>query len=87
MLGKKSARAAPMLALAAFSWCSASMTSGRRSNRAEGSPTARSARSRRGAKAPATPPGSSAAAIVAYRLRREVMRARKPDGNVGFAKG
>ena len=42
MVGKNAARAAPMLALAALSWCSASRISGRRCNRSDGSPVGRS---------------------------------------------
>ncbi|MCY1177583.1 hypothetical protein D9M73_178970 [compost metagenome] len=43
MLGKNAARAAPMLALAAFSWCSASRMSGRRCSRSDGRPAGTSA--------------------------------------------
>ena len=38
MVGKKAARAAPMLALAPLSWCSAARMSGRRASRSDGSP-------------------------------------------------
>jgi len=40
MRGKNAARAAPMLALAAFSWCSAWSRSGRRWRISEGRPAA-----------------------------------------------
>ncbi len=43
MLGKNAARAAPMSALAALSWCSAARMSGRRCSRSEGRPTGSSA--------------------------------------------
>ncbi|GAO04428.1 hypothetical protein PSR1_03322 [Anaeromyxobacter sp. PSR-1] len=41
--GKNAARAAPMLALAALSWCSAERMSGRRCRRSEGRPAGSSA--------------------------------------------
>ncbi|MNE61945.1 hypothetical protein D3C80_1571950 [compost metagenome] len=43
MLGKNAARAAPMLALAAFNWCSAWRMSGRRCSRSDGRPAGTSA--------------------------------------------
>jgi hypothetical protein len=44
MLGKKAARAAPILALAPASWCSAASTSGRRVSTSDGRPAGRSRR-------------------------------------------
>ena len=45
MRGKNAARAAPMLAFAALSWCSAPRMSGRLSRTSEGSPAATASRS------------------------------------------
>ncbi|MCY1539549.1 hypothetical protein D9M68_751400 [compost metagenome] len=57
ILGKNAARAAPMLALADLSWCSAWSRSGRRCNRSDGKPAGTSA-SRSWSST--SPPGNSA---------------------------
>ena len=58
-MGKKAARAAPMLALAAFRLCSAARMSGRRCNRLEGAPTG-SAQHFTSARVVAVPPARDA---------------------------